>query len=614
MSLLLYTLFIPILLFSSPSSSDDLDLYLSDNETAAAATASTLSYRIDCGGEGNSTALPAAAPWLADAFYSGGGAAAVSDPSRFSLPQQRTLRYFPPVASGKKNCYLVPAPAGRYYLRTFTAYGNYDGKLRPPSFDVAVEGTVVFGWRSPWPEAVRFSGAYSDLFVFVGDGEADVCFYSIATDAPVIGTLEIVEIDSSAYNLSGDGIAGGGGEDDENENVLLVNYGRLNCGVDERGLGIDESIDDRFGRAWQSDLAFRVDNSFLSSQLVRNLETRTGVSRANQPPNYFPMKLYQTAVVMPGGIRALEYKIPVDSRLDYMVWLHFAEIDAGVTAAGRRVFDVHINQKNVSRIDIFERVGGFAAFDWQYRVRNLSSTYLSVRLVPVIGDPLLCGLENYALVPKDLQTAQEQVIAMRALKESLRVPERMGWNGDPCAPSSWDAWEGVTCRIDKNRSALVVSQMDLSDNQFSGYIPDSLEASSLQIVLLNDNQLEGQVSEKLYSVGIHGGLIDLTGNKGLCGVPTLPQCSLFWDRGALSTGSKLAIGLSFLVLLTVALLTIFVYHVRKRRNDYNFDIPHNLISTAIAAKRNRYQRQKSALVFEMETQNVSRFPTTLNPL
>ncbi|KAK9116067.1 hypothetical protein Sjap_015014 [Stephania japonica] len=368
-SLLLFFLFLNILLFSSPSSSDDFDLSLSDNETAAAATA-TASYRIDCGGEGNSSA--AGAPWLADAFYSGGATAA-------------------------KNCYLVPvpAPAGRYYLRTFTAYGDYDGKLRPPSFDVAVEGTVVFGWRAPWPEAVRFSGAYSDLFVFVGDGEVDVCFYSIATDAPVIGSLEIVEIDSSAYDLSGDG-------DGEDEDVLLVNYGRLNCGVDERGLGIDESIDDRFGRAWQSDLAFRVDNSFLSSQLARNLETRTGVSRANQPPNYFPMKLYQTAVVMPGGIRALEYEIPVDSRLDYMVWLHFAEIDAGVTAAGRRVFDVHINQRNVSRIDIFERVGGFAAFDWQYRVRNLSSTYLSVRLVPVVGDPLLCGLENYALVPKDL--------------------------------------------------------------------------------------------------------------------------------------------------------------------------------------------------------------------
>lgn len=51
------------------------------------------------------------------------------------------------------------------------------------------------------------------------------------------------------------------------------------------------------------------------------------------------------------------------------------------------------------------------------------------------------------------------VTAMRALKESLRVPSRMGWNGDPCAPTNWDAWEGVTCHPSKDESALVISQM-----------------------------------------------------------------------------------------------------------------------------------------------------------
>lgn len=48
---------------------------------------------------------------------------------------------------------------------------------------------------------------------------------------------------------------------------------------------------------------------------------------------------------------------------------------------------------------------------------------------------------------------------MKALKESLRIPDRMGWNGDPCAPTTWDAWEGVTCHQPKGESALVISQM-----------------------------------------------------------------------------------------------------------------------------------------------------------
>ncbi len=48
---------------------------------------------------------------------------------------------------------------------------------------------------------------------------------------------------------------------------------------------------------------------------------------------------------------------------------------------------------------------------------------------------------------------------MRALKESLYVPGRMGWNGDPCAPTKWDAWEGITCHSNKDGTAMVISQM-----------------------------------------------------------------------------------------------------------------------------------------------------------
>lgn len=56
-------------------------------------------------------------------------------------------------------------------------------------------------------------------------------------------------------------------------------------------------------------------------------------------------------------------------------------------------------------------------------------------------------------------TNASAVVAMRALKESLLVPHRMGWNGDPCAPTNWDAWEGVTCHSSKDGTALVISQM-----------------------------------------------------------------------------------------------------------------------------------------------------------
>ena len=131
------------------------------------------------------------------------------------------------------------------------------------------------------------------------------------------------------------------------------------------------------------------------------------VVNTNQSPNYFPLKLYQTALT---GNGAIEYELPVDAKLDYLVLLHFAEIDVSVNRARQRVFDVVINEKNVSRVDIYKEVGGFAAYSWYYTATNLSSVILSVKLLPVVGAPIICGLENYAIVPTDLSTAPDQGI------------------------------------------------------------------------------------------------------------------------------------------------------------------------------------------------------------
>ncbi|BFG16992.1 hypothetical protein CerSpe_032660 [Prunus speciosa] len=591
-----------------------------------------LSYHIDCGGPTDSVD-PFNTAWLSDRFFTGGATSVVSEPLQFRHPQEKTLRYFP-LSAGKKNCYIIPnLPSGRYYIRTFTVYDNYDGKSHSPSFDVSVEGTFVFSWRSPWPEDLARTGAYSDLFAFVSDSEADVCFYSIATDPPVIGSLQLIRVDPASYNAVSIG-----------QNYILVNYGRFTCGSDQFGPGFSNDTD-LFGRSWQNDKDVR---STDDDSPVGSLSTRNTIANTDQSPNYFPMKLYQTATLV-GGKGVLVYELQLDAKLDYLLWFHFAEIDSSVTKSGQRVFDILINGKNVNRIDIFKEVGTFAAYSWSYTVKNLSSTLLSVKLQSVAGAALISGLESYALVPADVATVPEQVVAMRALKDSLRIPDRMGWNGDPCAPTNWDAWEGVTCHLNKNETALVISgidlgsqglkgfisdqisllsnlaslnlssnslggtlpsglgqkslnKLDLSDNQFSGSIPQSLATSNLQLVLMNNNLLEGQVPEELYSIGVHGGSIDLYGNKGLCGVPSLPDCPLFWENGGLSKKGKIAIAVSCVFVFCLLLLVLYIICIRRRRNDYDFGLPQDLMS--LAAKRNRYQRQKSLMLLEMESQHA----------
>ncbi|XP_050375061.1 receptor-like protein 4 [Argentina anserina] len=592
------------------------------------------SFNIDCGSLTDSVD-PFNTTWISDRFFTGGATSVVSEPLHFDHPQEKTLRYFPPSA-GKKNCYVVPdLPSGRYLVRTFTVYDNYDGKSHPPSFDASVEGTLVFSWRSPWPEELTQSGAYSDLFVFVTDGEADVCFYSIATDSPVVGSLQIVQVDPASYD---GGFVG--------KDYILVNYGRLSCGSRQFGPGFTNDTD-KFSRSWQSDAQLRSPDTEKSSP-VRTISTTNSISHTGDAPNYFPMKLYQSAITADGD-GVLTYNLNVDAKLDYLLWFHFAEIDPKMNKVGDRVFDIIINDKNVTRVDIYKEVGSFRAYTWHYTVKNLSSVHLNVTLKAAAGSPIISGLENYAMVPADVATLPEQVVAMRALKDSLRVPDRMGWNGDPCAPTNWDAWEGVTCHHNKNETALVISQidlgsqglkgfisdqinllldllslnlssnslegkipiglgqktlqrLDLSDNQLTGSIPESLTSSNLQLVLLNNNLLEGRVPEQLYSIGVHGGAIDLYGNKGLCGVPSLPDCPLFWENGGLSVKGKIGIGISCGVILCLMLLVLYIIYVRRRRNDYDFGFPHDLIP--LGAKTNRYHRQKSIAVLEMESQHA----------
>ncbi|GER29860.1 leucine-rich repeat protein kinase family protein [Striga asiatica] len=561
------------------------------------------SLHIDCGGLVDTTDA-FHTDWLSDRFYSGGSVAVVSEPLRFVHQQEKTLRHFP-ISSGKKNCYSIPLPTsgaggGRYLLRTFTVYDNFDGKSHSPSFDVSVRGTLVFSWRSPWPAEISRSGAYSDLFFHHDAAAVDLCFYSIATDSPVIGSLEVYQIDARAYPFDHPG---------NSSAYILINYGRFSSGSGRWGPGFTNDTD-FFGRTWLSGSEFRRESiSAANGATVKAISAIRNVTNVERSPNYFPAKLYETAATAfehgggGGGGGVLEYELPVDAKLDYLLIFHFAEIDVSVTRAGQRVFDVVVNGKNASRVDVFKEVGGFAAYDWSYLVMNLSSTILSVRLVPVVGSPVICGLENYAIVQVDLRTTPDQVVAMRALKASLHVPERMGWNGDPCAPTTWDAWEGVTCHPSKDESYLVVSQidlgsqglkgyisdqiglltnlvsLDLSNNKFTGFIPDSLTSSSLQLVLLNDNALEGQVPEELYSIGVHGGAIDLSRNKRLCGVPSLPDCPLFWGKNGLSTGAKVGIGLSCMVILFLLLLGLY-YFCKRRHNDYGFGLPHELIDCA----------------------------------
>lgn len=72
-------------------------------------------------------------------------------------------------------------------------------------------------------------------------------------------------------------------------------------------------------------------------------------------------------------------------------------------------------------------------------------------------------------------------------------------------------------------------------------------------------------------------LDSLSGNKDLCGVHPLSECPLFWENGGLSQKGKIAIGLSSLVVFLLLLVVIYIFYIRRGRNDYDFGLPQDLM-------------------------------------
>ena len=338
---------------------------------------------IDCGGY-NNFSNNINQTWLADNYFSGGSVANVSTPLNFPREQERSLRYFP-ISDGKKNCYEIGVPVGRYMIQMFFAYNNYDNLTHSPSFDVSVEGTVVFSWRYPWADESDNYGAYSDLYAFIQDGSATICFYSIGTDAPVIGSLELLQVDEASYMSNSTGLS-----------VIVADYGRITAG-NSFGPGFD-NVTDYGGRSWETDDTY-------TNNLKQIYSTSQAIAGADVAPNYWPERLYQICrwVQQPGV--PIIYNYLVDAELDYQVWFHFAEIDPNVSAAGQRVFNVSINNVMVmGGLDLFQRVGPNTAFDFVYTVRNLTGGDLVISFIPQVGSPVVCGVEVLAILKADIAT------------------------------------------------------------------------------------------------------------------------------------------------------------------------------------------------------------------
>ncbi|KAJ6367759.1 hypothetical protein OIU78_000342 [Salix suchowensis] len=254
--------------------------------------------RISCGARVNIHTAPTNTLWYKDFAYTG-GIPANTTRQRYISPPLKTLRYFP-----------------------------------------LSSGTQIYSLKSGWIN--HDDQVFTEAQVFLTDGTASICFHSTGHGDPAILSIEILQMEDRAYYF-GPAWAQG---------IILRTAARLSCGNGEPKFDVDYS-----GDRWGGDRFWSPIRTFGQGFDVAR-STKSGIKKASNAPNFYPEALYQTALVSTDTKQDLAYTMDVEPNRNYSIWLHFAEIDSSVTAAGQRVFDILINGVVVfEEVDIVKMSG-----------------------------------------------------------------------------------------------------------------------------------------------------------------------------------------------------------------------------------------------------------------
>ncbi|KAH1243028.1 Receptor-like protein 4 [Glycine max] len=497
---------------------------------SCAARQDPFAMHISCGARQNVQTKPTNTLWREDFGFTGGIAANATRPS-FITPPLNTLRYFP-LSEGPQNCYNInKVPKGHYSIRIFFGLVGRSKDTSEPLFDISIEGTQIYSLKPGWNK--QNDQVFVEALVFLTNDSVSICFHSTGHGDPAILSIEIQQIDDKAYYFGPWWSQG----------IILRTVKRLSCGFGQSKFDVDYGGDSRGGdRFWQ-----RIKTFGDESDQPRSVETR--IKQASHPPNFYPETLYQSALVSTNNEPDLTYALEVDPNRNYSVWLHFAEIDNSVTAAGQRVFNIIINDDHAFKdVDIVELSGDIYTALVLNTTVTVNGRILTITLKPKEGNlAIINAIEIFEVIMVESKTISEEVSALQTLKKALGLPPRFGWNGDPCVPQQ-HPWFGVDCQLNKSSGSWIIDGLGLDNQGLKGFLPDDISRLlNLQILNLSKNNIHGAIPSLLGTITSLQVLF--TDNAGLCGLPGLPTCGPH-----LSGGGKIGIGLgasfTFLLLIT----------------------------------------------------------------
>lgn len=348
--------------------------------------------RISCGSFDDIRTAPTNTLWYRDFGYTGGRFANATRPS-FIIPPLKTLRHFP-LSDGPENCYYINnVPNGHYQVRLFFALVADPNLDSEPIFDVSVEGTLfsslLLGWSS------EDEKTFAEALVFVQDSSLSICFHSTGHGDPSILSIEVLQIDDNAYKF---GPSWGKG-------TILRTAKRLTCGSGKPAF--DEDLN---GIHWGGDRFWLGVKTLSSSSDDQPISTENVIAETLLAPNFYPQSIYQSAIVGTDRQPSLSFEMDVTPNRNYSVWLHFAEIEDGITAEEERVFDVLINGDTAFKdIDIIRMAGErFTALVLNKTI-VVTGTTLTIVLQPLKGTrATISAIEVFEIILAEKKTLTQE--------------------------------------------------------------------------------------------------------------------------------------------------------------------------------------------------------------
>ncbi|KAK8717387.1 hypothetical protein V6N13_044658 [Hibiscus sabdariffa] len=373
-----------------------------------------------------------------------------------------TARVFE-ITSGKICYSLTTVKDQDYLIRGSFPVVETEGAEFDSSFTVLIGTTPVGVVDSLLSEAVVVEGIfrapnnYTDFCLLYGKGD------------PYISSLELRPLNDTEYIK------------DKSSSILkLVNR------TDLGGIGETRYPEDRYDRIWKpaSSLYFQVNST---------------VTVPNNANTTVPLDVLRTAVTDSTRLEFLQNGLD-NGDYNYTVIIFFLELNATI-GVGQRVFDIYINdEKEEENFDISATGSNYREVVYNVTAKgSLNLTLVKGSNASQLG-PICNAFEILQVRPRDLETDYDDVIEINKVKEDLLILNQGNslletWSGDPCLP---DPWQGLACN--SINGSTVITDLNLSNNDFSGKIPSFPSSSNLTSVDISNNEVEGSLPQSLLSL------------------------------------------------------------------------------------------------------------------